>query len=296
MNKRNLINLGLLAFVALLVLLVILEPGIEEPEKPVQLLNIDKSAITKFSIKRDAQEDIELVKRADDSWWMEKPVQHAAEPFRIDSLLRIASTKSLSRFAAEEDKLSGFELDSPRVTLTLNDDIKIKFGGSTPLDQRRYVMVDKQIHLISDTLYYHLIGSFPTFLRKQLLAEGVTIESIKLPALSITWQENRWQLTPQPENFSADQVTALVDNWKLASALEIKAYDGQSGEMILIKLQDNETPIEFLVTSKSPDFVLASPAEGIQYHLDTSSSEMLLQLPELNRSSSKEETIDNHNH
>ncbi len=286
MNKRNLTNLGLLAFVVVLVLLVVLEPGIEEVEKPILLLNIEKSAISKFSIKRDGQEDVELIKRADSNWWMEKPVKHAAEQFRIDSLLRIATTKSLSRFTAGEEKLAGYQLDKPRVVLTLNDNIELAFGGSTPLDHRRYVMVDNKIHLITDTLYYHLIGSFPTFLRKQLLDEGVTIESIQLPELRIAWEENRWQATPQAEAFSTDQITALIDNWKLASALEIKAYDGKTGEKISFGLKGQNSALELLVTSREPDLVLASPVQGIQYHFDATSTDKLLQLPQM-------ETIDN---
>jgi hypothetical protein len=279
MNKRNLLNLGLLIFIGLLVLFVVYEPGIEKPAEAPTLLQLDKGSIRQIAIQRDGQQDIELVREEDGHWQMTQPIQHAADTFRIDSLLRITSIKSLNRFTADADKLAAYQLDKPRVTLTLNGTTTIAFGSSTPLDQRRYVMVNGQVHLITDTLYYHLIGSFPTFLRKQLLDEGSSIEALTLPGLSLTWQESRWQLAPKPESFSADQVTRLIDSWKFASALEIKPYDNRPGETINLQLASNEAPLTLLLSARQPDLILARPQLGIQYHLDAASAERLLQLP-----------------
>ncbi len=281
MNRRNLLNLALLAVIGVLVMLVVYEPGIEAPPEPPSLLQLDRAAIDHITIQRDGQQDVELVRKEGDKWWMERPVHHAAEPLRISSLLRIATIKSLSSFAAAPDRLADFGLEQPRVTLTLNNRTTIAFGSSTPLDQRRYVMVGKRIHLITDTLYYHLIGSFPTFLRKQLLDEGVSIEKLQLPELELAWQGERWQLTPAPDDYSADRVTALLDNWRLASALEIKPYDGKPGERVTIHIAGVEQPLVLLLTSREPDLVLARPELKIQYHLDASSAAKLLQLPSL---------------
>ena len=281
MSKRNLLNLGLLALIGVLVALALYEPGIEKPEQLVTLVQLDKEAISRITIQRDGQQDVALAKGDKGPWRMEQPVHHAADSYRIDSLLRIATIKSLSSFAAAEDKLTAYQLDKPRVTLTLNDDITIAFGGSTPLDQRRYVLLNGRVHLITDTLYYHLIGSFPTFLRKQLLDEGSGIDALNVPGLEVKWQENRWQLTPEPEGFSADQVSQLVDHWKLASALEIRPYDNQPGERVSIRLAGTERPLELLLTARQPDLILARPELGVQYHLDASAAERLLQLPQM---------------
>lgn len=279
MTKQNLLNLGLLALIGVLVLFTVYEPGIEKPVEAPALLQLDKTAVKQITITRDGQQDIKLVRQENGHWQMTAPIQHAADQFRIDSLLRITTLRSLTHFTAELDKLAAYQLDKPRVTLLLNHQTRIAFGSSTPLDQRRYVMVNDQIHLITDTLYYHLIGSFPTFLRKQLLDEGSSIETLLLPELKLNWQEERWQLDPKPESFSADQVTRLIDQWKFASAMEIKAYDKKPGEKITLQLTDNEEPLEFLLTSQQPDLILARPALGIQYHLDASSAERLLKLP-----------------
>jgi len=281
MNTRTLLNLGLLALIGLLVLLVIYEPGIEEPAPTPTLLQLDKASISSIAIQRDSQPDVELVKDGNGKWWMEQPVHHAADSYRIDSLLRITELKSQSSFAADEKRLVEYQLDKPRATLTLNGETTLAFGGSTPLDQRRYVMVNDRVHLTTDSYYYHLIGSFPTFLRKQLLDEGSSIEALTLPGLELNWQDGRWQLSPEPEGFSADQVTRLIDNWKLASALEIKPYDGKPGEKVALKLAGVEQPLELLLTAREPDLILARPELGVQYHFDAASAETLLQLPSI---------------
>jgi len=279
MSTRNLLNLGLLVLIGVLVALAVYEPGIEAPAEAPTLLQLDKTAIKQISIQRDGQQDVELGRDEKGDWWMEKPVHHRADSFRLDSLLRITTIKSLSSFPAEEGMLGAYQLDKPRVTLTLNGHTTIAFGGSTPLDQRRYVMVNGKVHLITDTLYYHLIGSFPTFLRKQLLDEGSSIEALTLPGLSVSWQDDRWQLEPPPEAYSADQVTRLLDQWRLASALEIKPYDAKPGAPISIKLRGEAAPLQLRLTAQEPDLVLARPELGIQYHLDAGSAARLLQLP-----------------
>ncbi|MDH5785878.1 MAG: DUF4340 domain-containing protein [Chromatiales bacterium] len=280
MNQRNLLNLGLLALIALLVLLVLFEPGIEEPTTTPTLLAVAPEAINHIAIQRENQDAVELAKEGE-QWWMVKPLRHPADTFRIDSLLRITELKSQSSFAATEKKLAEYQLEQPRASLILNGTMTLNFGGNTPLDHRRYVMYDGRVHLTTDSYYYHLIGSAATFLRKRLLDEGATIEALSLPGLSVSWQETEWQLTPAPESFSADQITRLIDNWKLAAAMEIKPYDGAGGEKVSLTLSTGEEPVELLLTAQEPDLILARPDIGVQYHFASTSSEKLLQLPAL---------------
>jgi hypothetical protein len=194
-------------------------------------------------------------------------------------LLRIVNTKSLASFSADEEKLADYQLDNPKVTLTLNDSTQILFGDSTPLDHRRYVLTGNKVHLISDALYYHLIGHWPTFVRKKPLPEDASIEGLKTPELTLQWQEKRWQLDPKPEKYSADQVTRLLDNWKLASAIQVKVYDGRQGDPVTLQLKGQDQPVALLVTARKPDLVLARPELGIEYHFPEESAGQLLTLP-----------------
>lgn len=287
MSKRNLLNLALLLLIGVLVLLVIYEPGIEEPKENPNLLDIDRGAIKQIRIERKGQEPVKLVRDGKDNWRLTAPLAIAANDFRIHSILRITGQKSLGNYPADSERLARFGLDKPRVTLTLGNKVEIAFGDSTPLDQRRYVKVGDRVHLITDTLYYHLIGSYTTFIRQQLLPAGIGINAITLPDLTVRWQEDRWYIAPKPEQFSADQVTRLIDAWTLASAVQVKPYDGKKGKTISIEPKGEEAPITFLLTARSPDFVLARPDLGIQYHLAESSGEELLKLQPIEKAATE---------
>jgi len=285
MKKNTLINLALLLIVVALALVAAYEPGIDKPKEQPTLLTLESDAINHIIIERKGRDTIELKKGAG-KWQLLQPVQAMADDFRIDSLLRITRTKSLASFDAEPKKLADYGLDKPKVELVLND-TRIGFGKRTPLDNRRYAMLDGKVHLITDSLYYHLIGDYPTFIRKKPLPEGSKIEALKLPGLNVQWQDKRWQLNPKPENYSADQVTELLDNWKLASAVQVKRYDGAKGERISVQLKGQNKPLTFLVTARKPDLVLARPDMGIEYHFPTGNAQQMLSLPPLKK---KDET------
>lgn len=288
MNKRNLLNLGLLLLIGILVLLAIYEPGIEAPKENPRLLDIDREAIKQIRIERQGQETVALERDALGDWNLTAPLAIGASEFRISSLLRVTEQKSLGSYPADSERLARFGLATPRVTLTLNDKAKVAFGDTTALDQRRYVQIGDRVHLVTDTLYYHLIGNYTTFIRQQLLPEGTAIGALTLPGLTVRWQADRWQVEPKPEHFSADQVTRLLDAWQLASAVQVKPYDGNKGETITIEPKGEGAPITFLLTARSPDLVLARPDLGIQYQLAESSVGELLELQPMEEAAAKE--------
>jgi len=278
MSNRNLLNLGLLLLIGVLVLLTIYEPGIEKPKQPPHLLNLTRDAVKHILIERDGQKTVELQRDDQGKWQLTQPLHIAASDFRISSLLRITELKSLGDYPADKDRLTRFGLDKPRVTLTLNGNTKVTFGNSTPLDQRRYVQVGNKVHLISDSLYYHLIGRYTTFIRQDVLPEGSQISAITLPGLKVQWQEKKWLVEPKPEKYSPDQITQLIDAWKFTSAVEVKPYDGKPGDSITLQLKGREKPLSFLLTAHKPDLVLARPDLGIEYHLADNSADELLKL------------------
>lgn len=290
MKKNTLTNLALLLLVVVLALLAVYEPGVEKPAELPSLLTLERDAVNHIVIRRDGQDTIDLKKDNGGKWQLLQPVQAAASDFRIDSLLRITHTKSLADFPADKVKLPDYQLDKPRIELILNDTTHIAFGSSTPLDQRRYVMLDGKVHLISDTLYYHLIGAYPTFIRLKPLPEDASIEAMHLPGLMLQWQAKRWQVTPKPESFSADQVTRLLDAWKMASAVQVKSYDGSKGDPISLQLKGAVKPLNFIVTATSPDLVLARPDLGIEYHFPADSANTMLSLPKPEKAKSTDKS------
>lgn len=286
------LNLALLLLVVLLGLLAIYEPGLEEAPDTPPLLDLAREEIGQITIRRQGQEDVELKRAADGSWQLLQPLQVAASDYRIDSLLRITGTKSLASFPADSERLAQYHLEQPKVTLVLNNDTEIHFGDSTPLDHRRYVLLGNRVHLISDTHYYHLVGEYTTYIRPQPLPEGASITALHLPELSLAWRDERWQLEPAPETYSADQITRLLDAWRYASAIQVKRYDGKGGEAISVQLKGMEEPLNFLLSARSPDLVLARPDLQIEYHFPEASAEELLALPAATRDEGEPDRVD----
>ena len=282
MKKSTLTNLFLLLVVVALALLAIYEPGIEEPEEQPALLSLEREAVEHIVIHRQGQPTIELERSPLGEWQLLQPLKAAASDYRIDSLLRVTDTKSLSRFTVEKGQLADYQLAKPPVVLELNHATRIAFGAQTPLDHRRYVRLDDSdtVQMINDTLYYHLIGAYPGYISKRPLPRDASIEALRLPALSLQWQEGRWQVEPKAENYSADQVTRLLDSWKFASAVSVKKYDGKEGEPVTITVKGREVPLEFLLTAREPDLILARPDLGVQYHFPAESGDEMLALPE----------------
>ncbi len=279
MKRNTLVNLSLLIVIGVLVLLTVYEPGIEKPPEAPLLLSLKREDVKHILIKRDGQETVELAKGEDGKWQLLQPVNIEASSFRIDSLLRITESKSLNRFVAEPAKLAGYKLDKPSAELLLNDTVKLAFGAATPLDQRRYVLLDNQVHLITDNLYYFMISSWPTFVSMIPLPEKGSIRALQLPELKLQWQENRWQLEPPQQTGSADNITALLDAWKFAAATSVKVYDGKQGDKITVQFKGEEKPVQFLITAREPDLILARPELGIEYHFPAELADKLLNLP-----------------
>lgn len=279
MKRNSLINLALLLLVTLLALVVVYEPGITPPVEAPRLLQLERDAVTRLRISRPGKEDVELQREQDGQWQMVQPRSLPASDYRIDSLLRITGSRSLGRFEMTQGRLAEYGLDTPAAELTLNGDIRIVFGSRTPLDHRRYVLLGETVHLINDTLYYHLIGDFPTFVSPRLLPSGESISTLSLPALQVRWQEGRWQLTPAHDSVNPDQVTQLLDSWQHATAMQVRSYDGAEGELINIRLGEAHPAMTFLLTAREPDLVLARPELGIEYHFPAEAAATMLNLP-----------------
>lgn len=277
LGSRTLLNLALAGTVAVLALLAIYEPGKEAPQPAAPLLAMNSDTIRKIRIERVNGPTV-VLQREGSRWRMVEPLQLGVNDYRISSLLRITETASLGSFAASPDQLEQYGLASPNATLTLNDTTPIDFGNSTPLDMRRYVRIGDTVHLIGDNYYYHLIGTPTTFASNALLDDTAAISRIDLPGLQLVQQEGKWSATPAPNDFSADQVTQLLDHWRHAQALEVAPYDGRKGEQVRITLAGSDEPLVFLITQRTPELILARPDLKVQYHLTEANGTALLTL------------------
>ena len=278
MTSRNLLNLVLLGIVTALILVVVFEPG-RAPEKQVtKLTSLKKEAVSKIFIKRVGKQDVRFEK-LNNVWQMTAPYQLPANDFRIDSILRLAGAESYSQHDITKLDKANFKLDKPAVTVTFNDKLSIAFGGNEPLNHRRYVQVGDTLHLISDTVYYHISGKPTALVSLQLLPKDTAIKAIQLPDRKIELKDGRWQIENEPKDMASDAVTQLLNEWKLAQALDVvEAKDKPSKEKIKLFVEGQDKPIVFTIVKRKPDFVLLREDKGVQYQLTEDSAERLLQL------------------
>ena len=267
MNNRQWLNIGLLGLVSLLVVLVWYEAGREAAPVHGPLTALSPGSVNKIEIMRRGRDRIALTGRGDE-WWLNAPVRIAANRFRVESMLGVLTTDSLARFPARGRDLAAFGLDQPAVRATFNN-TELAFGGMTPLDQRRYVLVDDTVHLIVDSYYFDFTAEVADFASRNLVPAGQRITALATPAFQLKQAEGGlWAVTPPGRIRSADAIQALVDEWQHVQALRVSLYQSAPalGEVTLA-LAGQQQALHYRITAQGPEWVLARPELRLQFHL-----------------------------
>ena len=278
MNRRMLLNLGLLLLVLALALLAWMEPGIGPEEGPPRLTAFTADEVTQVSIRRLHGGGLVLEREAGE-WLMTSPVRTYANEFRIEPLLRVVEAASHGRFPAAGRDLGEYRLDPPLAVLRVNGE-EIAFGGTEPIDQRRYARLGDTIHLIDDHYYYRLQADYPAFVSNRLLPPAGRPRAIELPGLSLARdEEGRWTASPLGD-LTPDGINELVDAWVRAQALEVEAYDAAAEEAqgsVRVEMEDGA--IVFGLLERGFGVALARADLGLLYHLAEEQASRLLPTP-----------------
>lgn len=271
MKKRLWLNLILLVAVAALASLAFLEPGKKEA-KITHLAELDDSTVNEITLQN--KERLVFQKR-EGQWWLASPFAAPANEIRIRQLLDIAKAESLLQYPLKQGDLAKFELDKPKFTLTMGP-TKLIFGGSDPINMRRYVQIGETLHLVNDDFSHHLAASATDFVDKKLLPENAKPNEIFLPGLKAkTGQDGKWTLDPPVD---ASRMADLVNAWQSARAIEVKRIEQPpQGDIVRIGFA-NHAPIEFVIVQREPDVLLARTDWGLQYVVAGESGKQLLSL------------------
>jgi hypothetical protein len=302
MKTRLLLNLVLLCVVAALVLVAVFEPGKQEPaRKP--LTAFDESRIQSFNL--EAHETIKFERR-NGHWWIAAPLSAPANDIRVRQLLDIMKAEIDAEYPLNADDLGKYELDKPSATLVFGDR-KIVFGGSDPIDMRRYVQIGNVLYLVRDDFSHHLNASATDYVDKKLLPDDARITSITIPGIKVMLgPDGKW--AAEPSTGDAAVATALSNAWQSARAIDVKRMDkpGKPGDKVSVGLADSG-PIEFVILQRDPELVLGRPDLGLQYEMVGAISKQLLNqsVTETNKavddaeddeSASAPDTDDSHDH
>ena len=281
MASRLWLNLALLLLIAILGIIVFYEPGKQPAPVPVRLTQLTPASITHIHIKRISGKDIELVKEANGQWWMHNPYYLPANEFRVQSLLRLAETESLSNHAIDQLQPATYGLDQPRAIVTFDRSTQISFGNTEPLQQRRYVQIGDQLHTIVDTFYYQAAANPTIYLNHALLPPDANIRKVVLPELQLAFKDGQWQRIPLHPEYSADATIELINNWRHAQALELRTNNVKDARAdIEIVLAEQAEPIRFKLLQTEDETSLIRLGMGLQYVIANDTYDSLLALPE----------------
>jgi hypothetical protein len=271
MKKRLWLNLVLLAVVAVLATLAYLEPKKQEA-KITRLSELDDSTVNEITLQN---KDRLVFEKRENHWWLGSPFAAPANEIRIRQLLDIARAESLAQYPLKPEDLAKFELDKPKFSLSMGS-TKLIFGGSDPINMRRYVQIGETLHLVNDDFSHHLAASATDFVDKKLLPEDAKVNEVFLPGLKAKLgPEGQWTLDPPAESA---RMSDLVNAWQSARAIEVQRMErAPQGDIVRIGLA-NHAPIEFVILQREPDVSLARADWGLQYVVAGETGKQLLAL------------------
>lgn len=274
MKTRVLLNLVLLCVVAALVLVAVFEPGKKEPERK-HLAAVEESRIQSFTLQ--SHEAIRFERR-NGHWWITAPLSAPANDIRVRQLLDIMKADIDAEYPLNAEDLGKYELDKPSASLVFGDR-KIVFGGSDPIDMRRYVQIGETLYLVRDDFSHHLNASATDYVDKKLLPDDARITSITVPGIKVTLgPDGKWVAVPPTADGTA--ATALSNAWQSARAIDVKRLEklGAPGDKVAIGVAEGG-PIEFVILRRDPELVLGRPDLGLQYEMVGEIARQLLNQP-----------------
>jgi len=271
MQSRILLNIGLLALVVVLGLIIF---NLRDDSADHQLTTLKPDAITAIEIQH--RDRYVVLKKLDGGWRMTRPVNMPANNFRVNSLLKLMQTTAHASYDVAQLELSRYQLEQPRTTLRVSDgsrDTLFAFGASNPINRMRYVRVGERMYLVDDNFYPLVSSQIGALISPRLLPDVERITALQLPGMQLTaTQEGRWRLAPDASALSADAINSLIDDWLHSEAFGVHDYMERErlGEIRVDAVRDGlAQTIRFIITDTDPWLILARPELGIEYHLDT---------------------------
>ncbi|HZR34065.1 MAG TPA: DUF4340 domain-containing protein [Nevskia sp.] len=282
MKAQQKLNLVLAAAVLGLGAAVLLTQKKEPPKNP-PLTALKLDAINHMVLSHPKAPDIVLDKK-DGKWMLTAPVQTAADPFELNSLLSVATAGSKSSIDPREVKLADLGLDPPGFSLTLND-VKVEFGGVEPLNYHRYVMTGGKVGQIDDPPASALDADYSDLVAKTLLPEGARIAAVAVPGLKVSRSaDGKWQAEPADPKAGTDDLQKFIDAWAGArslwnSAMPADARPEANAPAAVVTLEDGQS-YTFAIAARDPQLALDRADLKVRYSLAKSDADKLLKLPE----------------
>ncbi|NOX43539.1 MAG: DUF4340 domain-containing protein [Gammaproteobacteria bacterium] len=280
MKTRHILNLILVSIVGILIAFTIYEPGRVQNSDVTLVSNYDPQKIKILILERDGSQILKIEKEQA-HWFIRKPFDLAANSFQVNALLSIANNHSYTQINAQQHDLEKFGLKNPHISLHYDDKV-ISFGGTDPLNFRRYVLVDNTVHLINDGSYRYISQDITKFVSYKLLPDDKRIKKIELPGVLISKNavNGNWDMTPKDNRVSPDELSMFIERWQNVQATDIKPWladelKQDTVKSINIQFADNSELALVIIDDKS-DLILGKNESRLRYELAETIKEKLL--------------------
>lgn len=267
MNRRTLVNLGLVAVVAALALVAWLEPGIEEAPPAPPLSDLDRDAVMQIAIHYpESERPAVVLERAGPHWRLTAPFELPANDFKVATLLDLLDARSQGELAAAEVEPARFGLAPPRAVVQYGD-LEVAFGDTDPINGYRYLRLGEAIHLVSDRFFHHLNTAATGFVSYALLGPAADPVAIDLGHLRFHRTEDGWQATPATVDLATDAGSRLAQAWRSAQGVSVRRHDdpAHGGREITVTLSAGKDSVTFRVMEEDGDTLFVRPAGGVAY-------------------------------
>ena len=241
-------------------------------DKIKKLTELSAAEIDRIHIQHQ-QREIVLTKN-DRQWRLVRPIEIAANQFRLKTLLSMLETTSHAQYPSDELDLEKYGLANSETSITFNDS-KIEFGILNPVSGYRYVKTGRQLHLIDDHFYPLISSQIGTLIATELLPGDAAISKLVLPDDTLSRnQQGHWQ---SRHALSSDAIAETIYQWTHQQAFAVHDYMPRAslGE-IEVWLENSETPVRFSITDDAPWLIIARPELKLEYHFNLEDYDALL--------------------
>jgi hypothetical protein len=279
MRQRWLLNAGLVVVIGLLAWLAMHRAGQDKDVAGPPLTTLAAEKISQLRIERPDHPAIALEKTGTE-WTLTSPVRSRANPFNVESLLRILTAPGETRFPAGGQDLAKFGLDQPQSRVRYGD-AEIAFGSLHPLNNRIYVLHNNEIVLIPAHYLSSAVYPYTNFIDSRLFEEQRKITAIKLPDFTLAQQDGAWRKQPPDNQLTSDRLNEFAAEWQNARALGVEKYSGREilDRIEISSARDDKTEKLVLgILAYKPDFVLYRRDENLEYHFTEDTGKRLLNI------------------
>jgi hypothetical protein len=280
--KRQQLNLILLGAAVALGAALYFTQGKDAAKKNPPLTALKPDALSHVVLSHPGAPDI-VLDRKDGKWVLSAPVQTAADPFEINTLLNLASAEVRSSVDPKDVKLADLGLDPPGFRLSL-DGQKLDFGSIQPYNFQRYVETAGKVDLIDDPPASALDADYSELVAKTLLPEGAQIAAVQVPGLKVSRSadDKGWVAEPADPKAGSDELQQFIDAWAHAHALWNaalpEATKGIAQQTAVVTLKDGRS-FSFGILGREPQLQLTRPDLKVLYSLSKADADTLLKLP-----------------